>query len=157
MSPGLKFFLFIIFVVAIIDLVPVFKRLVPLAKRVREIKRLKQSYDVISVESEIIEIHTEKLGEMDTQYNIKLYYEVGWNKYYKDFILINKQSARVGDKVTLLCDSENPEKALLQNCRGLTGEEYGLRSTVINLIVVLLIIIADVALNVYEVVSGNEV
>lgn len=154
MSPGLKFFLLIVFIVAVIDLVPVIKRLIPLAKRVREIKQLKQSYDVISVESEIIEIHTEKLGEMDTQYNIKLYYEVGWNKYYKDFILINKQSVRVGDKVALLCDSANPEKALLQNCRGLTGEEYGLKSTVINLIVALIIVIADVAVNIYEYTSG---
>lgn len=154
MSPGLKFFLLIVFIVAVIDLVPVIKRLIPLAKRVREIKRLKRSYDVISVEAEIIEIHTEKLGEMDTQYNIKLYYEVGWNKYYKDFILINKQSVRVGDKVTLLCDCDDPEKALLQNCRGLTGEEYGLRSTVINLIVVSIIIIADAAINIYEYVTG---
>lgn len=150
MSPGLKLFLFIVFLVALIDLIPVIIKIVPLAKRVREINRLKKSYDVMSAEGEIIEIHTQQLGQMDTQYNIKIYYEVGWEKYYKDFILINKQSARVGDKVTLLYDRENPEIALLQTAHGLLGEEYGLKSTVFNLIGALIIIIADVAINLYE-------
>lgn len=153
MSPGLKFFLFIVFIVAAIDLVPVIKRLIPLAKRAKEVSRLKKSYDVISVEAEIIEIHTERIDEMDTQYDIKLYYEVGWDKFYKNIILINKQSARVGQKVTLLCDSTDPKHVLLQNCRGLSGEEYGLKSTVINLIIVIVVIIADVALNVYDYIS----
>lgn len=154
MSPELKLFLFIVFIVALIDLIPVCKKLIPLAKRVREINRLKQSYDVMSVEGEIIEIHTQQIGQMDTQYDIKIYYEVGWEKYYKEFIVINKQSARVGDKVTLLYDRENPQISLLQNCRGLMGEEYGLKSTVFNLIVVSIIIIADVAINIYEFISG---
>lgn len=154
MSPGLKLFLFIVFIVALIDLIPVCKKLIPLVKRVREIKRLKNSYDVMSVEGEIIEIHTQQLGQMDTQYNVKIYYEVGWNKYYKEFIVINKQSARVGDKVTLLYDRDDPQISLLQNCRGLMGEEYGLKSTVFNLIILLIIIIADAAVNIYEYTSG---
>lgn len=154
MSPGLKLFLFIVFIVALIDLIPVCRKLIPLAKRVREINRLKKSYDVMSVEGEIIEIHTQQLGQMDTQYNIKIYYEVGWEKYYKEFIVINKQSARVGDKVTLLYDRDDPQRSLLQNCRGLMGEESGLKSTIFNLIVVSIIIIADVAINIYEYVTG---
>lgn len=153
MSPGLKFFLFIVFIVTVIDIVPVIIRLVPLAKRAKEVSRLKKFYDVISVEAEIIEIHTKRIGEMDTQYDIKLYYEVGWDKFYKNIILINKQSARVGQKVTLLCDSTDPKHVLLQNCRGLSGEEYGLKSTVINLIIAIVVIIADVALNVYDYIS----
>lgn len=155
MSSTTRFFWLAVFIVASIDLIPVIIRLVPLAKRAREINRLKKSFDVISVEAEIIEIHTEKIGDMDTQYNIKLYYEVGYQKYYKEFILINKQSARVGDKVTLLCDSFEPEKALLQNCRGLSGEEYGLKSTIFNLVIATIIIIVDVAVNLYDYISDK--
>lgn len=156
MSPGLKIFLLIALIGAIIDIIPNIKRLIPMVKRAREIKQLQSSYDVMSVEGEIIEIHTEQIGEMDTQYNIKIYYEVGYEKYYKDFIVMNKQSARVGQKITLLYDRENPEKALLQNMQGLLGEEKGLKSTVFNLIIASIIIIADLAITIYEYTSGLE-
>ncbi|MDE6729045.1 MAG: DUF3592 domain-containing protein, partial [Oscillospiraceae bacterium] len=111
MSPGVKFFLFIVLILALIDLIPTIKRLIPMAKRTREINRLKKSNDVMSVEGEIIEIHTKQIDRLDTRYDIKIYYEVGWNKYYKDFIVINKQSARIGQKVTLLYDRDDPNKA----------------------------------------------
>lgn len=156
MSPGVKFFLFIALILALIDLIPNIKRLIPMAKRTREINRLKKSNDVMSVEGEIIEIHTEQIGEMDTRYDIKIYYEVGWDKFYKNFIVINKQSARVGQKVTLLYDRDDPNKALIQNMQGLMGEESGLKSTIFNLIVVSIIIIADVAINICEYISGVE-
>lgn len=156
MSPGVKIFLLIALIGAIIDLIPTIKRLIPLVKRTRDIKRLQSSYDVMSAEGEIIEIHTEQIGEMDTRYDIKIYYEVGWNKYYKDFIVLNKQSARVGQKVTLLYDRDNPEKSLLQNMQGLLGEEYGLKKLVFHLIVDLIIIFADLAINAYEYTSGLE-
>lgn len=150
MSLELKFFLFIIFIGAVINLIAVISRLVPLMKRVREIKLIKNDPDVISVEAEIIEIHEKRLGEMDTQYNIKLHYEVGYQKFYKTFILINKQSLRVGQKLTLLCNSFKPEKALIQNYSGLSGEEFGIKSTVFNLIVTILVIIVDAALNIFD-------
>lgn len=156
MSPGVKIFLLIALIGAIIDLIPTIKRLIPMAKRTREINRLKKSNDVMSVEGEIIEIHTEQIGEMDTRYDIKIYYEVGWDKFYKNFIVINKQSARVGQKVTLLYDRDDPNKALIQNMQGLMGEESGLKSTIFNLIVVSIIIIADVAINICEYISGVE-
>lgn len=154
MSPVLKFVLLIIFIGAVIDLVAVIKRLVPMAKRVREIKRIKNDPDVISVEAEIIEIHAERINDMDTQYNIKLYYEVGYQKFYKDFIMINKQALRVGQVLTLLCDSDNPEKALIQNYSGLSGEEFGIKSTVFNLVIVILIIIADAVINAFDYIMG---
>lgn len=156
MSPGVKIFLLIALIGAIIDLIPTIKRLIPMVKRTREINRLKKSNDVMSVEGEIIEIHTEQIGEMDTRYDIKIYYEVGWDKFYKNFIVINKQSARVGQKVTLLYDRDDPNKALIQNMQGLMGEESGLKSTIFNLIVVSIIIIADVAINICEYISGVE-
>lgn len=154
MSPVLKFVLLIIFIGAVIDLVAVIKRLVPMTKRVREIKRIKNDPDVISVEAEIIEIHAERINDMDTQYNIKLYYEVGYQKFYKDFIMINKQALRVGQVLTLLCDSDNPEKALIQNYSGLSGEEFGIKSTVFNLVIVILIIIADAVINAFDYIMG---
>lgn len=152
MSPALKFFLLIVFVGAVINTIAVLKRLIPMMKRAREINRLKKDHDVISVEAEIIEIQEERIGEMDTQYNIKLYYVVGYRKFYKNFILINKQSVRVGQNLTLLCDSFEPEKALIQNYSGLTGEEFGIKSMVFNLIVSILLIIVDAIMNVYDVI-----
>ncbi len=156
MSPGVKFFLFIVLILALIDLIPTIKRLIPMAKRTREINRLKKSNDVMSVEGEIIEIHTEQIDSLDTRYDIKIHYEVGWNKYYKDFIVINKQSARVGQKVTLLYDRDDPEKALIQDMQGLTGEEHGLKSTIFNLIIASIVIIVTAAIQIYEYTSGVE-
>lgn len=154
MSPVLKFVLFIVFIGAVIDLIVVIKRLVPMLKRSREIKRIKNDPDVISVEAEIIEINTERIDAMDMQYNIKLYYEVGYQKYYKDFILINKQALRVGQKLTLLCDSSEPEKALIQNYNGTFGENFGLKSTVFNLVIAILIIIAKAAIDALDYING---
>lgn len=150
MSPFVRVFLIIIAVSALIDIIASIKRLVPMVKRANEIKRIKNDPDVISVEAEIIEIHEERLGDMDTQYNTKLYYEVGYQKFYKDFILINKQSLRVGQKLTLLCDSSEPEKALIQDYSGTFGEHFGIKSTVFNLIIGILVIIIDAILNCAE-------
>lgn len=154
MSPVLRIVLLIVFIGAAIDLISVIKRLIPMMKRVREIKRLKNDPDVISVEAEIIEIHEERIGDMDTQYTIKLYYEVGYQKYYKDFILINKQSLRVGQILTLLCDASEPEKALIRDYSGLSGEEFGIKSTVFNMVIAILIMIADAAVNVIGYING---
>lgn len=154
MSPVLRIVLFIVFIGAAIDLISVIKRLIPMMKRVREIKRLKNDPDVISVEAEIVEINEERIGDMDTQYTIKLYYEVGYQKYYKDFILINKQSLRVGQMLMLLCDSSEPEKALIQNYSETFGEEFGIKSTIFNLVIVILIMIADAAVNVIGYING---
>ncbi len=150
MSPVLRILLFIVFIGAAINLISVLKRLIPMMKRVREIKRLKNDPDVISVEAEIIEIHEEQIGDMDMQYNVKLHYEVGYQKYYKDFILINKQSLRIGQKLTLLCDSFEPEKALIQNYSETFGEEFGIKSTIFNLVIVSLIMIVDAALSILD-------
>lgn len=155
MSPVLKFVLFIVFIGAVVDLIAVLKRLVPMMKRTREIKSIKNDPNVISAEAEIIEIHEERINDMDMQYNVKLYYEVGYQKYYKDVILINKQSVRVGQKLTILCDSSEPEKAMIQNYSGLSGEEFGIKSTVFNLVIVILVIIADAAIQAVGYIMGG--
>lgn len=154
MSPTLKIVLLIVFITAVIDLAVVLKRIIPMIKRANEIKRIKNDPDVISAEAEIIEIKTEKLSDMDTQYNVKIHYEVGYQKYYKDVILINKQSLRVGQKLTVLCDSFEPEKSLIQDYSGQFGESFSLKSTVFNLVIVVLIIIIDAAVNTLGYIMG---
>lgn len=143
MSPGLKFVLFVVFIVALFQLVVLFKRLKPMLKRVREIKKVKADYNVISVEGEIVEIHTQQIDELDTEYDVKIHYEVGYRKFYKDFVLINKQSLRVGQKYTLLCDAENPENAMIQEFNSRFGEDYQLKSTIFNIVIWSLVIIVD--------------
>ncbi|MDE6726426.1 MAG: hypothetical protein K2J80_00630 [Oscillospiraceae bacterium] len=155
MSPVLRIVLFIVFIGAAIDLIAVIRRLIPMMKRAREIKRIKNDPDVISVEAEIVEIHEDRINDMDTQYNVKLYYEVGYQKFYKNFILINKQSLRVGQTLMLLCDGSDPEKALIQNYSGLSGEEFGIKSTIFNLVIVILIMIADAAINAIQYIMGD--
>lgn len=153
MSPFLRIVLIFIGISAVIDIISVVKRLVPMVKRVNEIKRLNSSPDVISVEAEIVEVSPERLNDLDTQYDLKVYYEVGWRKFYKDFILINKQSLRVGQTITLLCDSSAPEKAMIQEqngLSGLSGEGFGIKSTVFNLVIAVLVIIVDAILNCAE-------
>lgn len=150
MSPVLRIVLLIVFIGAAIDLIAVSRRLIPMMKRAREIKRIKNDPDVISVEAEIIEIHEDRINDMDMQYNVKLYYEVGYQKFYKNFILINKQSLRVGQKLTLLCDSSDPEKAMIQDQNGLSGESFGIKSMVFNLVIAVLVIIVDAILNCAE-------
>lgn len=154
MSPGVRFFRHIIFVLAVISLIPTIKRLIPMAKRVREIKRLKKSYDVMSVEGEVISVHIEQIAEMDTQYDIEVEYEVGYMKYIKEFIVMNKQSLRVGQKVMLLYDRDDPETAMLQEMQGLLGEEHGLKGAIFSLIVAAILIIAYAALFISEITSG---
>lgn len=150
MSPFLRVLLIIIGISAVIDIISVINRLVPMVKRTNEIKRIKNDPDVISVEAEIVEVSTERLNDLDTQYDIKVYYGVGWQKFYKDFILINKQSVRVGQTLTLLCDSSAPEKAMLQEQGGLSGESFGIKSMVFNLIIAVFIVLADAAVNCFD-------
>lgn len=146
MSPFLKFVLFFVLVTSLIDIIAVLKRLIPLVKRANEIKRIKNDPDVISVEAEIIEISTERLNDLDTQYNLKIYYEVGWHKFYKNVVLINKQAVRVGQKVTMLCDGSDPEKSMIQD----DSEAFGIKNYIINLFIVIPVFIFDTALNIIE-------
>lgn len=146
MSPFLRLVLFVVAVSALIDIISVLTKLIPMVKRVSEIKRIKNNPDVISVEAEIIEINTERLNDLDTQYNLKLYYEVGWQKFYKDVVLINKQAVRVGQQVIMLCDSSDPQKSIIQeDC-----EEFGIKNYVINLVIVIPVFIIDAVMTCLE-------
>ena len=135
--------LLIVGIAAIIDIIYVLIRLVPMLKRMSEFKKLKDEPDVISVEAEILEIQTKKLNNLDTQYNVKVYYEVGYQKFYKDIILINKQAIRVGMILTMLCSSSDPDKAMIMD----GSDEKGIKSHVINLIIAVPVLLIDLFLN----------
>lgn len=155
MSPGLKLFLNIVLILAVIDLIAVSIRLFPLLKRIREIKYIKKDRDVISAEAEVVDIKEERIDDMTTQYTVKLHYEVGYRKVYKDFILINKQSVRVGQKFTVLCDSSDPEKSVIQDYTGLSGEGYQLKSLIFNFVIIMIVIAADALSQAFSYISGN--
>ncbi len=122
---------------AVINIIYDIIRMIPLIKRLREIKRVQSNAYVISVEGEILELSDERLNRWDTKYKLKVYYEVGYEKFYKDIVLINKQAVRVGQKITLLCDSDEPENAIVQ-----AGYEKDmLKSYIVNLIIAIICVI----------------
>lgn len=155
MSPVLMIVLAVVFLGALINLISAIIKIIPMSKRLKEIKRAKNSFNSISVEAEIVEIHTQPLGEMDTQYDVKLYYEVGYQKFYKKFILVNKQALRVGQKLTLLCDGDDPKQALIQDFESGFGESFQMKSTIVNIIVDIVIMAVDSAITALAYMNGD--
>lgn len=96
------------------------RNLTEILGNLKKTKRLRESVscDVFHVEGEITSFTQKRLGPMDTQYNVQIVYVVGTIRYYKDVVLHNRGSIRVGQRVTLLCDSDDPTNAVLQG-----GEE----------------------------------
>ncbi|MDE7362574.1 MAG: hypothetical protein K2N38_11650 [Oscillospiraceae bacterium] len=130
----------------VIDVVYVLIKMIPLIKRLREVKHVRESHDVISVEGEILEVNEERLNQWDIQYDIKVCYIVGYEKYYKDIVLINKQSIRTGQKITLLCNSDDPENAVIQ-----TEDEMSmLKSHIFNLILAIIGLIVYMLMNIWR-------
>ncbi len=87
---------------------------------------------------------------MDTQYIVDLTYSVGECVYNKQITLHNKQSLRVGQILILLCDSEYPEKAVLQNGE----EEESIKGLTFALIVDIILVILGIAANYYQLTNG---
>lgn len=156
MSTTLKIVLAVVFIMALINLICAIIKIVPMSKRLKEIKRAKDGFNSISVEAEIVEIHTKPLDELNTEYDVKLHYEVGYRKFYKNFILVNKQALRVGQKLTLLCDDDDPKQALIQEYEGTFGESFQIKSTIINIIVDIVIMTIDAAINIYGYTYGVQ-
>lgn len=146
MSSGFKVILLFLIIVAAVDIINVLIKLIPLLKRVSVFNKLKKDPDVISVEAEILEIHTKKLGDMDTQYDVKIYYEVGYQKFYKDIVLINKQAIRVGMILTMLCSGSDPDKAMIMD----GSEAKSVKSYVVNLFIAIPVIIIGVLLQIWD-------
>lgn len=135
---------------AVISIVKMIDAIIKTCARVKEANRLRQSYDVISVEAEITDITTKRWNPMDTQYIVDLTYSVGECTYYKQITLHNRQSLRVGQILILLCDSEDPEKAVLQSGE----EEKSIKSLTFALIVDIIIVIWGIAANYYQLKTG---
>lgn len=142
-STSIRATLIIVGICALIDIIYVGIQLIPMVKRMLEFNKLKKDPDVISVEAEILEIHTKKLDRLDTQYDVKVYYEVGYQKFYKDIVLINKQAIRVGMNLTMLCSSSDPQRAMVMD----RSDEQGIKNRVINLIIAVPVFIIDLFLN----------
>lgn len=130
----------------VIDVVYVLTKMIPLIKRLREVKRVRESPYVISVEGEISKVNEERLNQWDIQYDIKVCYIVGYEKYCKDIVLINKQSIRTGQKITLLCNSDDPENAVIQ----MEDEMSMLKSHIFNLILAIIGLIIYMLMNIWR-------
>ncbi len=155
MSPILRIVLLGVFLGALLDLISAIKRLCPMIKRINEIKRARNSYNAISVEAEIIAIQTKPLDKLDTEYDVKLYYEVGYQKFYKDFILVNKQALRIGQKLTLLCDGDDPEQAYIEEFNDKFGENYQMKNVIVNIVISILIMLADSIISAFGYINGD--
>lgn len=131
---------------AVISIIKMVDVIIKTCSRLKEANRLRQSYDVISVEAEITDITTKRWNPMDTQYIVDLTYSVGECTYNKQITLHNKQSLRVGQILILLCDSDDPEKAVLQNGE----EEESIKSLTFALIVDIILVILGIIAAYYE-------
>ena len=146
MSPFLRLILIMFGVLLLINVYFVLKKLIPIIRRHREAKRVGRDLSVFSVEAEIIEINSEKLNDLDTQFNVKLCYMIGYEKYYKDIVLLNRHSLRIGQKMTLLCNEDDPGNATLQD--GLETDSTG--NLIFNLCLDIVLLIIDTGLNCLE-------
>lgn len=146
MSPFLRVILTAFGILLLINIFFVLKRLIPIIRRHREAERIGRDLNVFSVEGEVVEINSERLNDLDTQFNVKLCYTVGYEKYYKDIVLLNRHSLRMGQKFNLLCDEDDPANATLQD--GSEKESTG--NLIFNLWLDIVLLIIDTALNCLE-------
>lgn len=146
MPPFLRIFLIVAGIFLLINISFVLRKLIPIMRRHREAKRIERDRGVFSVEGEVVEINSERLNDLDTQFNVKLCYMVGYEKYYKDIVLLNRHSLRMGQKFNLLCDEDDPANATLQD--GSEKESTG--NLIFNLWLDIVLLIIDTALNCLE-------
>lgn len=143
MLPFLRFFLITIGIFLLINFCINFLKLIPVFRRNREARRVRNDPNALSIEAEVVEINTEKLNDLDTRFNIKLRYIIGSKTYYKDVVLLNRHSLRVGRKLIVLCNPSNPYIATLQD--GSEKESTG--NLIINLFLDTVLLIIDLAIN----------
>ncbi len=134
----------IVGIVVLLHLFKIIGKIIPLIKELIEAKRVKNQFGVISVEAEIVDVTAEQLSQLDVQYNIRLRYEVGTLPYYKDIVMLNKQSARVGQCVTLLCDECDPSHATVQS----GAEISSLKNLIFDICADFVILAVDIIWNV---------
>lgn len=144
MSPFLRFFLIAVGILLLINFCINFLKLIPVFRRNREARRVRNDSNVLSIEAEVVEINTQKLNNLDTRFNVKLRYIVGSRTYYKDVVLLNRHSLRIGRKLIVLCDYDNPYIATLQD--GSEKESTG--NLIVNLFLDTVLLIVDLVINI---------
>ncbi len=135
---------------AVVSIVKMVNEIVKSYARLTEANKIRRSYNVISVKAEITNITTKRWNPMDTQYIVDLTYSVSECVYNKQITLHNKQTRRVGQILIRLCDSEYPEKAVLQNGE----EEESIKGLTFALIVDIFLVILGIAASYYQLRNG---
>lgn len=115
------------------------KKLAALTKRKKTADELRQKLDVFSVEGEVMNFSSNRVSRLDTFYFVSVSYMVDSITYYKDIVLFNRGSLRVGQKVTLLCDNDNVENVVVQN----GDKEEALKRLVLRAIWLIIWLIID--------------
>lgn len=115
------------------------KEIVEFAKRKKAANELRRKLDVFSVEGEVLNFTSKRVSRLDTQYDISISYEVDNITYYKYIVLFNRGSLRVGQKVILLCDNDNPENVIVQNGE----EEEALKILLSRLVFMIILLLID--------------
>lgn len=107
---GIFVCLFTIMVVAVVMIYMVknIPKLLILKRELKAAKRVSALPDALTVEGEIVSIRSEQMSRWDIQYTATIVYMVGQRSFYSDLTLLNRGSLRAGQKLDILCDSDNP-------------------------------------------------
>lgn len=107
---GILVCLFTIAVIAVVVIYMVknIPKLLILKRELKTVKRVSALPDALTVEGEIASIHSEQVSHWDIQYTATVVYTVGERSFYNDITFLNRGSLRAGQKLDILCDSDDP-------------------------------------------------
>ena len=142
----------VIVIVLIIAATKAARNVAELRIKLSEIRRLRDgmSYDVFSLEGEVTGFTEKKLGQMDTEYDVTVMYTVDGINYYKEIVLHNRGSLRVGQKIIMLCDDNDHSNAVVQNGseeESLKGLAFALAIEIGIIIYAIIVLIIDLKSN----------
>lgn len=107
---GIFVCLFTIAVIAVVAIymVKYIPEAIRLNRELKTAKRVSALPDALTVESEVVSIRSEQLTRWDIQYTATIVYMVGQRSFYGDLTFLNRGSLRAGQKLDILCDSDDP-------------------------------------------------
>lgn len=100
----------------------IIRELSPLIKQMAEVSSLSRKSRILTVEAEITRIIPRNLIGKSTLYFVTFGYSIGMELFEKEMVFAKETSFFVGQKVTLLCDVKDPEKAMIKS----SGESSGI-------------------------------
>ena len=115
------------------------KEVAELFNRKKAADELRKKLDVFSIEGEVLNFTSSRVSKLDTFYNVSISYTVDTLTYYKDIVLFNRGSLRVGQKIMLLCDNNDFQNVVVQN----GDEEDALKRLTFKLICLIIWLIID--------------